>query len=190
MFQMVRHWPQDKDAILASLRLGNVLAYPTEGVFGIGGDAGNPEVAEAVLRCKKGRDVGKGMIVVVSNWAQCADWVDGLVAADFTALDEYAGARATTFVLPATVRVPQGVRHRDGGVAVRRTTHPLVCALCDGLGRPLISTSANLPGAAPARSVQEVCLIFPGMMVVDAPLGDAQRPSRIVDWRTGRVLRD
>ena len=106
MVHLVRRWPQDKDGILSALRLGYVIAYPTEGVFGIGGDAGNPAVAEGVLRLKKGRDVGKGMVVVVSDWAQCAGWVQGLGAADFAALDEVAVDRATTFILPATAHVP------------------------------------------------------------------------------------
>lgn len=184
------YWPKDRAEIFAALRDGAVIAYPTEGVFGIGGDAANPAVATAVLRLKKGRDVGKGMVVVVGDWAQCQDWVDGLGTADFAALDEVATERATTFILPSSVSVPQGVRHRDGGIAIRRSTHPVVCALCECLGRPMISTSANLPGESPARSALEVRAIFPEIMIVDAPLGGAQRPSRIIDWCSGRVLRD
>ncbi|MBV7435210.1 L-threonylcarbamoyladenylate synthase [Cardiobacteriaceae bacterium TAE3-ERU3] len=184
------YWPQDHAEVSAALRDGAVIAYPTEGVFGIGGDAANPAVATEVLRLKKGRDVGKGMVVVVSDWSQCAGWVDGLSAADFTGLDAASATRATTFILPASDQVPQGVRHRDGGIAIRRSSHPVVRALCACLGRPIISTSANLPGELPARSVAEVQAIFPDMMVIDAPLGDAMRPSRIVDWRSGQVLRD
>ena len=186
----IMDWPQDSAAVFRALQDGAVLAYPTEGVFGIGGDAANPAVAAEVLRLKKGRDVGKGMVVVVSDWSQCGGWVDGLSAADFAELDAASVTRATTFILPASNQVPRGVQHRDGGIAIRRSSHPVVCALCDCLGRPMISTSANLPGEPPARSIAEVQAIFPDVVVIDAPLGDAMRPSRIVDWRSGQVLRD
>ncbi|WP_260088714.1 Sua5/YciO/YrdC/YwlC family protein [Suttonella sp. R2A3] len=58
------------------------------------------------------------------------------------------------------------------------------------MGRPLIATSANLPGEPALMNAQAVQALFPDILVVDGPLGGEARPSRIIDWRSGSVLRD
>ena len=73
--------PAEKKSFLNLLHSRQVFAYPTEAVYGIGGDPRAPEVFAAILRLKGARQPGQGMLLVAANWAQCAAWVDGLDAA-------------------------------------------------------------------------------------------------------------
>ena len=63
------------DAAVTALRKGGVIAYPTEGVWGLGCD---PRDEAAVLRllALKQRAVDKGLILIASDEAQLADFVD------------------------------------------------------------------------------------------------------------------
>ena len=73
--------PPEKNVFLNLLQSRQVFAYPTEAVYGLGGDPRAPEVFAEILRLKGARTPGQGMLLVAANWAQCADWVDGLDAA-------------------------------------------------------------------------------------------------------------
>ncbi len=145
--------PPEKNAFLNLLHARQVFAYPTEAVYGLGGDPRAPEVFAEILRLKGARTPGQGMLLVVANWAQCADWVDGLDAALIAKLQALAADRTTTFILPAAASVPVYLRDAASGrIAIRVSQHPLVRQLCTWADSPLISTSANPSAAPPARS--------------------------------------
>ena len=74
----------------------------------------------------------------------------------------------------------------EGGSAVRVSSHPLARALAEALGHPVVSTSANRSGAAPARTAREVRDAFPGLAprrlhIVDGGRTPGGQPSVIVD---------
>ena len=102
--------PPEKNAFLNLLQSRQVFAYPTEAVYGLGGDPRAPEVFAEILRLKGARQPGQGMLLVAADWAQCADWVDGLSAALIAKLQALAADRATTFILPAAATVPDWLR--------------------------------------------------------------------------------
>lgn len=180
------------DAVVAALRRGGVVAYPTEAVWGLGCDPFDEAAVLRLLAIKR-RDVAKGLLLVAADLGQ----LDGLV--DWDALP--AGRRDTvvaswpgpnTWVLPASARVPRWITGDHDGVAVRVSAHPVVAALCRGFGAPLVSTSANPGGEPPARS--EADLATGLRTTVDAVLpgaiGGLERPTPIRDARTGVALRD
>jgi L-threonylcarbamoyladenylate synthase len=76
-------------------------------------------------------------------------------------------------------------------IAVRVSAHPIVQRLCRRTGSALVSTSANLSGAAPARTALAVRRRLGRFVdfVLAGPLGDSARPTEIRDAATGRVLR-
>jgi L-threonylcarbamoyladenylate synthase len=87
--------------------------------------------------------------------------------------------------------VPRWLTGGQRRLAVRVTAHPVARALCRGFGGPLVSTSANRTGRAPARSAAAVRLVFGAALdaVVVGPVGGAARPSPIRDALTGVWLR-
>jgi L-threonylcarbamoyladenylate synthase len=73
---------------------------------------------------------------------------------------------------------------------VRVTDHPLVIALCEAYGKPLVSTSANLTGLPPCRTDDEVRQQFGAdFPVVEGKTGGRQNPSEIRDALTGELFR-
>ena len=174
-----------------ALRHGAVLAYPTEAVWGLGCD---PFDEAAVLRllALKQREVDKGLILVAASPSQ----LDGLV--DWHPLH---AARAqevraswpgpNTWIMPATPRVPRWITGAHATVAVRVSAHPVVVALCDAFGAPLVSTSANRAGDPAPHSLDA---FDPSLLAaldghVAGTTSGRDRPSDIRDALTGTVLR-
>lgn len=173
----------------AHVAAGGVFAYPTEAVFGLGGDPGSASAVAEILRLKRGRSAAQGLLLVTGDAALTAGFVGDVADEDWQAMQATQEARATTFLLPAGPRLCDGVAV-DGKVGLRVSRHAVVAALTDFLGLPLLSTSANPHGAPPARSVAAVLDYFPEVWVVDGALGSALRASRIVDWESGNIIRD
>jgi L-threonylcarbamoyladenylate synthase len=179
------------DAAAVVLHAGGILAYPTEGVWGLGCD---PFDEAAVLRllALKQRSVDKGLILVAAGMAQ----FDGL--ADWRALPpgrfdeiEASWPGPSTWIVPATARVPRWITGTHAGVAMRASAHPGVAALCRAFGGAIVSTSANRAGApAPVRLAELDPAMRAGVDgIVEGETGGRDRPSDIRDALTGALLR-
>ena len=166
---------------------GGVIAYPTEGVFGLGC---LPDDVDAVARilAMKNRNPDMGLVVIVSDPAQLDEWTD--LPTSELKLDS-SDERPVTWIVPATDAVPPWIRGRHTSVAVRQTTHPTAHALCAAAGSPLVSTSANVSGRPPVRNAFVLRRLFGTKVdyVVPGECGPAKGPSEIRDIRTGKVLR-
>ena len=132
------------EAAVAALRNGGIIAYPTEGVWGLGCDPFD-EAATLRLLALKQREVDKGLILIAASPGQ----LDGLVDWDALPASRRAAVLATwpgphTWVVPATARVPAWITGGRDSVAVRVTAHADVVALCNAYGGALVSTSANV----------------------------------------------
>ncbi|MBS0199791.1 MAG: Sua5/YciO/YrdC/YwlC family protein, partial [Proteobacteria bacterium] len=99
----------DIEAAAALLKCGGVIAYPTEGVWGLGCDPRNEQAVMRILAIKQ-REVGKGLILIAANEAQLASFV----AMD--ALDEEPRAAvraswpgAATWIVPASAAAPRWI---------------------------------------------------------------------------------
>ncbi|MGR2739412.1 L-threonylcarbamoyladenylate synthase [Billgrantia sp. Q4P2] len=177
------------DAAVAALRAGGVIAYPTEGVWGLGCDPDNDEAVAHLLRLKE-RDPAKGLILVAASIGQFAPWLEGL-AAELHAPLVASWPGPNTWLVPHNGRTHALVRGGHDCVALRVSAHPGVAALCQAFGGPLVSTSANRANEPSAMSAAEVREIFGDELdaIVEGELGGLDRPSTIRDLRSGRVLR-
>lgn len=182
-------WPQDAALLLGHIHAGRVFACPTEAVFGLSGHAGRADALQAILDLKKGRAAAQGVLLVAGSAEVAQGYVAGISKRDWQAMAEAQKMRATTFLLPAGDKVAKGAVV-NGKVALRPTLHPLLAAVSNAVGAPLFSTSANPHGLPPARCAEEVLQYFPALCVLDGALGGEEKPSRIVDWASGVVIRD
>lgn len=135
---------------------GGVIAYPTEGVFGVGCDPDNPEAINKLLEIKK-RPANKGLILIAASYEQLLPYVDESALSKQQLehiLNTWPGP--FTWVMPASSKTSSLVSGQFDTVAVRVTDYPLVQQLCLAFGKPITSTSANLSGYPPCRTVQEV----------------------------------
>lgn len=185
------HAQDDIDRAVAVLHAGGLLAYPTEGVWGLGCDPFD-EAAVVRLLALKQRTPDKGLILVAATPAQ----FDGLL--DWDALEASSREQVLaswpgphTWLVPATARVPAWIRGTHEAVAVRVSAHPVVQALCRAWGGPLVSTSANLAGdPAPATRDELAMAIVAGVdLVVAGETSGLGQPSSLRDARTGDRLR-
>jgi len=169
------------------LREGGVVAYPTEGVFGLGCLPDDADSVARILAIKQ-RDPAKGLILIASKVAQLQAWID-LPNAD-TLLTSAAGP-PITWVVPASSDLPFWICGEHAGVAVRITSHPVAAALCDTADSALVSTSANLSGRAPARNRHVLRRCFHDLVdcIVSGECGPMTTPSEIRELRSGTVLR-
>lgn len=174
-------------AVAAEILLGGgVVAYPTEGVFGLGCLPDDPTAIARLLRIKR-RDPRKGLILIASKPEQLRDWI----GIDPVSLPEPDPARPTTWIAPASVYVSGLIRGVHDGLAVRLTTNPTAAALCEATGSALVSTSANLAGEPVARNRYVLTRKFGHRVdyIVPGECGPASGPSEIRDLKTGAVLR-
>ncbi|WP_130804070.1 Sua5/YciO/YrdC/YwlC family protein [Acinetobacter ihumii] len=177
------------------LTQGNVLAYPTEAVWGLGCDPFNEQAFHQILALKQ-RPIEKGVILLAGHIDQVSHLLDGLAAAQREQViqswsDRRVTERATTWLLPAhSQHIPSWITGQHSQVAVRVTTHALCVALCSAFNGFIVSTSANPAGLEPARSLQEAHHYFGSSIhYLNGDLGLSQQPSRIIDAITGQIIR-
>lgn len=176
-------------AVVTTLRAGGLIAYPTEAVWGLGCDPDNPVALEALIRLKR-RDPAKGLILVAGDIAQLAPWLTALSS------DEHQRLAASwpgpqTWLVPDNGRSLPLLRGTHTCVALRVSDHPLIIELCAAFGGPVVSTSANHAGEAPALDGATIRRRFGASVnVLDGPLGGLARPTTIRDLRSGEILRE
>ena len=173
------------------LQTGGVVAYPTEGVWGLGCD---PRDEEAVLRLLaiKQRTLDKGLILIASHLEQLRPFLD--IAA--MPIDNLAAVLASwpgphTWIMPASSDAPQWITGVHAGIAVRISAHAPVIELCNAFGGALVSTSANLSGqpAPRTRMGLDPELLRQVEGVLHGETGGRSAPTVIHDAITGAALR-
>lgn len=174
-----------------ALQQGKVIAYPTEGVFGVGCDPDNVDAIQQLLAIKQ-RPVEKGLILIAGSFEQLKPYID-LSQLTNEQLDKamQTWPGPVTWIMPASERVTHWVSGEFSTIAVRVTDHPLVQQLTQAFAKPITSTSANLSGQPPCRTTQEVMdqLGEQPLVVVDGKTGGRDNPSEIRDIKTSQVLR-
>ena len=171
------------------IRQGGVVAYPTEAVWGLGCDPFNEQAVQQILTLKS-RPVEKGLILITGNKNQLSPWQPLLPVEQFERLIS-STERPTSWVVPDTEVTPSWVRGQHQSVAIRLSQHQPVQALCDAYQAAIVSTSANPAGLDPAISKEEVIAYFGDRLdaIFDQPLGQANKPSQVLDLITGQQFR-
>ncbi|MEO8160106.1 MAG: L-threonylcarbamoyladenylate synthase [Arenimonas sp.] len=129
------------DEAVAALRRGEVIGLPTETVYGLAADAGNPE-AVARIFALKGRPADHPLIVHIAGAAQLAQFVRELPeAAEALAREFWPGP--LTLILKRAASVPDVVTGGQDSVGLRCPAHPLALELLNAFGGGLAAPSAN-----------------------------------------------
>ncbi|EHD19922.1 MULTISPECIES: L-threonylcarbamoyladenylate synthase type 1 TsaC [Brenneria] len=176
--------------VLQALRNEEVIAYPTEAVFGLGCDPDSETAVNRLLALKR-RSWRKGLILIAADYQQLAPYVDDSALSDAQKNAMFSSwPGPVTWVIPARPTTPTWLTGQFSSLAVRVSAHPLVKKLCVGYGKPLVSTSANLSGLPPCRSEQEIHQQFGvDFPVLHGQVGGRVNPSEIRDVLTGKLLR-
>lgn len=135
------------------LRAGELVAFPTETVYGLGADAFSAE-ALARLRALKGRDAERGLSVLIAGPGALASFAAPL-AREARLLAERFWPGPLTLVVPVADARFAGVR-TPLGVGFRCSSQASASALALASEHPIVSTSANRSGEAPCATAAEV----------------------------------
>lgn len=166
---------------------GGVIAYPTEGVYGLGCRPDDDQAIARLLAIKK-RDPALGLVLIAADALQLQQWIQLPAGAHIPASSLM---HPQTWVVPASSSVPLLVRGNHTTVAVRVTVHPVAAKLCRAARSALVSTSANISGRRPARNVYLLRRTFGHLVdcIVPGACGPASGPSEIRDFLSGATLR-
>jgi L-threonylcarbamoyladenylate synthase len=131
------------------LSSGGVMVYPTDTVYGIGGDGRKGEVAERIRKIKGREDCP--FSVILGNIHMVREYADAEGEDLRYVLEAFPGA--ATLILKAKKELPVV---KGGKIGVRVPEHSFMRKLSVELGMPIITTSANLHGKEAPRSFAEI----------------------------------
>jgi tRNA threonylcarbamoyl adenosine modification protein (Sua5/YciO/YrdC/YwlC family) len=161
-----------------ALEAGEVIAYPTDTVYGLGCDLFNKRAIDRLYQIK-GMPRTQQLAFVCPDLGNVAHY----------AIVENATYRLLRRLLPgpytvlltATREVPRLVQTKKKTVGLRVPRHEVTLALARELGRPIISTTANPPGGDPMVDPDEIDDQFRGLgLVLDAG-GGGTVPTTVLD---------
>ncbi|PHR87361.1 MAG: threonylcarbamoyl-AMP synthase [Leeuwenhoekiella sp.] len=128
---------------LTVLKRGGLLLYPTDTVWGIGCDATNAEAVDKVYELKK-RPESKALICLVSDLKMLRQYVEDIPEVAYNIL-KYVD-QPTTIVYDNPIRIAENLVAEDNTLGIRIVQDEFCQTLIRKLGKPLVSTSANLSG--------------------------------------------
>ena len=166
---------------VAALQRGEVIAFPTETLYGLGADALTSAAVDKVFQLK-GRDAANPIPVLISDRGMLGTLVSDIPPLA-EKLIEHFWPGPLTIIFPARLDIPRPLVNAAGGVGIRVTSQPIAGVLIKALGRPLTATSANPSGRPPARTAQEAKEYFSGQVdiFIDGGKLTSQSGSTVVE---------
>lgn len=173
---------------VSALNNGGVIAYPTEAVYGLGCDPWNVEAVKRLLDIKQ-RPWQKGLILVAADFNQLQDFI-APVSPDVLKQLESTWPGPVTWLLPVGTNLPPYLSGLHDTIAVRVTAHKQTAELCREFGGAIVSTSANLAGAKPARTIRQVRWSLANIdVIVPGQCSGSDQPTEIRDAHSGEQIR-
>lgn len=146
-------------SIVAALKLGSTLVYPTETSYGLGCDATQETAIEQIFAIKK-RQQEKSVLVIFPNIAMAKEYVEWNPTIDTIAAKYWPGPVTVVSRVLSRDSLPLGVVSAMGTIAFRVSSHPLVQEISAALQKPLVSTSANISAQASPYDIDSVLGMF------------------------------
>jgi len=177
--QIKTNQPDAIPTALELLRAGNLVAFPTDTVYGLGADLFNPEAIEKLYQVKERAHL-KAIPVLLSNPA-ALDQITSEMNVLARRLADQFWPGPLTLVVPAHPRLPENLSPLPT-IGVRMPNHPDALALLEASG-PLAVTSANLSGQENSLTAGQVYAQLAGRIpiILDGGTTPGGSPSTVVD---------
>lgn len=171
----------------AAIRAGEIVACPTDTMYGLGVDPFS-ETAIRRLQAVKQREPGRPILVIVADQRQLIQ-VAAEVTPQAAAYIEAFWPGALSLLFPKAAGLPDILTAGGKTVCARCPACEIARGLCRATGQAVTSSSANVSGHAPARSLDEINL--PDVAVgVDGGVLQSEFPSTVFDPERGEILRE
>ena len=179
--------PRRIEEIADEIRRGGLIAYPTDSSYAFGCHIGDKRAMDRIRRIRK-TDKNHNFTLVcsdlseISQYARFDNWAYRLLKS--------LTPGPYTFILEATREVPKRLQHpKRRTIGLRVPDHPVVRAILEALGEPIMSSTLSLPGIdAPLSDAHEIQELIGDRieMIVDAgPTGIV--PTTVLDLTSGDV---
>lgn len=168
------------DDAAKALSEGKLIVYPTDTVYGIGGDATSAESFRKVLDAK-GISSPRPMSVMVSDIEMLKEYCNA-DAEELEKIKQYLPGHYT-FILEVKQSKLLPVSLETKKLGVRIPDNEFCIALCKKFGKPIITTSANITGNTPPVSFNTIdkSLLEKAAVSIDGGKTKKQAPSEIID---------
>ena len=169
------------------IRGGGTVVFPTETVYGLGGDATNPASAEKIYAAK-GRPADNPLIIHLAEPIEAEKYA--VTCELYYRLAERFMPGPLTVILPAKQTIPERTRAGLSTVAVRIPKSPIARTLIRLSGVPIAAPSANLSGSPSPTTAQHVTDDMLGRvdMIIDGPDAEFGLESTIVKIEDSSAL--
>ncbi|MFC1928880.1 L-threonylcarbamoyladenylate synthase [Chloroflexota bacterium] len=166
---------------ISILKQGGLVAYPTDTVYGLGACISLPQAVEQVYKVKE-RPLNMPLPLLLADKSQITKVADSVTPIARLLINSFLPG-ALTIVLPKSNSVPDIITAGGKTIAVRIPVHPVPIALVNGLGTPIVGTSANLSGKPSPLTADEVYSQLGDKidLVIDGGRCPGGRESTVVD---------
>jgi len=186
------------DRGISILKQGGIVAFPTDTVYGLGAGANLHRAVEQIYKLK-GRPRNMALPLLLAHISQISEVAESVPPIVWLLARKFMPG-ALTVVLQKSKAVLDIITGGGTTVAVRVPAHPVPIALVDGLGMPVVGTSANLSGKPSDLTAGGVYAQFGDKidLVIDGGRCLGGRESTVVDitgerpvvLREGAISRD
>lgn len=171
---------------------GEVIAHPTETIYGLAGDVFNKKAVKKIYDLKM-RDYGLPIAIIVANTTMLRELV-AFIPERVEVLMRRFWPGPLTILFEVKDSFPKTLVTNTKKVGVRISSHPITSALVNRVGRPITTTSANRSGLPPSLHVRHVQKYFGNRLpcIIDGGECEPSRGSTVVDVtdETMRIIRD
>ena len=165
------------------LQIGEVIAFPTDTVYGLGADPFNSEAVQKLF-IYKGRPSNKPIPLLISSIEQATLVVKEVPPLFFELAEKY-WPGALTMILKARPELPKVVTAGQSTIGIRIPANRLACQLIQEFGSPIATTSANRSDYPPATTALQVCQqLGDELLILDGGPTKIQVSSTVLDLTT------
>lgn len=144
---------EDIQNCLNTLREGGIILYPTDTVWGIGCDASNPQAIQKIYDLK-GRSSSKALITLVGSEVMLERTVINMPEIAWDLIES--ANRPLTLIYDEVKGIAPNAIAEDGSCGIRLTKDTFCQQLIQRLGKPIISTSANVSGEETPKDFRSI----------------------------------
>ena len=144
---------REVDEAVRTMRAGGIILYPTDTVWGLGCDATSAAAVERIYRLKRSGNK-KSMLVLCASADMIVRYVNKAPGIAFEVME--LATSPLTAILPGAAGLAENLIPDEGTLGVRIPDHEFCRRMLRALGRPIVSTSANISGEATPVGLQDV----------------------------------
>ncbi|MEZ4629860.1 MAG: L-threonylcarbamoyladenylate synthase [Deinococcales bacterium] len=170
---------QNLQKAIQLLQQGELVAFPTETVYGLGADASSTQAVKKIFALK-GRPANHPVIVHLAHSVQVSDWAKDIPAIAWQLAKAF-WPGPLTLILKRSSQVPDAVTGGQDTVGLRIPSHPVAQSLLQAFGGGIAAPSANHFGHISPTKAEHVRQEFPDLFILEGDEAEIGLESTIID---------